>query len=75
LLVVFKVLELPWKVATKEPAKKRLAWEAFVVIEETSAAPPTRPPKGGADHEDAFTSQTATAEEGEVNWPPTHRFP
>ena len=54
----------------KDPEKKRLACEAFVVIDETSAAAPVRPPNGGADHEDAFVSQTATADAGEENWPP-----
>lgn len=54
----------------KDPAKNRLAWEAFVVIDETSAAAPVRLPNGGADQEDALVSQTATAEAGEENWPP-----
>lgn len=61
---------MPWKDVIKDPVKNRLAWEAFVVIDETSAAAPARPPKGGADHEDAFASQTATADAGEENWPP-----
>lgn len=54
----------------KDPAKKRLAWEAFVVIDNTSPVAPVRPPKGGADQDDAFVSQTATADAGEENWPP-----
>ena len=70
LFVVFKTEPFPLKDAIKDPAKKRLSWEAFVVIDKTSAAAPVRPPKGGADHDDAFTSQIATAEAGEENWPP-----
>lgn len=65
LFVVFNTEPFPLKDARKDPAKKRLAWEAFVVIDKTSAAAPVRPPKGGADHDDAFVSQTATAEAGE----------
>ena len=65
LLVVFKTD--PLKFAIKDPAMKRLAWEAFVVMDETSAAAPLRPPNGGAFHEEAFVSQTAMADAGEVN--------
>jgi hypothetical protein len=70
LFVVFKTEPFPLKDATKDPAKKRLAWKSLVVIDKTSAAAPVRPPKGGADHDDAFVSQTATAEAGEEKWPP-----
>jgi len=58
------------KVVKKDLAKKRLAWEAFMVIDNTLAAAPVRPLKGGVDQDDAFVSQTATAEAGEENWPP-----
>jgi hypothetical protein len=60
----------PEKEVTKEPAKRRLEPDELVVMASTSASPPDRPPNGGADHDDVFGSQTATASAGEVNLPP-----
>lgn len=58
-----------------DPDKKMLDADAFVVMERTSAAEPLKPPNGAADHDFALVSQTATAEPGDVNLPPTQIFP
>ena len=67
------VVLLP-KVVMKEPAKNKLFAEAFVVIDRTSDPAPDRPPNGGADHEFAEVSHTATAFPGDENEPPAHTF-
>lgn len=75
LLVLFNAEPLPWNEAMNDPDKKMLDADALVVMERTSAAAPLKPPNGAADHDFAFVSQTATAEPGDVNLPPTHTFP
>ena len=72
LLVLLITDPLPPNEVINEPEKNRLVEEELVVMERTSAAAPERPPKGGADQELAFVSQTATAFPGEVKVPPTH---
>lgn len=76
LLVPFETTEpLPWKEVMKEPAKKRLASDEFVVIERTVDCAPETPTKGGFDHEPDLISQRATDEPGDVKLPPTQIFP
>lgn len=72
LLVLFNEVPVPWNDVMNEPAKTILKADEFDVMESTSAAAPERPPKGAFDQEPAFVSHTATAEPGEVNFPPTH---
>lgn len=57
-----------------DPEKNKLDWDAFVVIEETSDAPPVSPPNGGTDHEEEAVFHTATPDAGEVKRPPAHTF-
>ena len=70
---VREVVELP-KSVMKEPEKNRLDCEAFVVMDDTSAAAPVRPSNGGADQEDDAVFQTATPRDGDVKRPPAHTF-
>ena len=49
------------KDAIKDP-EKRLAWGKVVIIDKTSAVAPVRSSEGRADHDNAPTYQTATAE-------------
>jgi hypothetical protein len=72
LLVLFNAVPVPWKDVMNEPAKTMLEADEFEVMESTSAAAPERPPKGAFDQEPALVSHTATAEPGEVNFPPAH---
>ncbi len=66
------VVELLPNDVVNEPAKKRLDVDEFVVMDSTSEAAPDKPLNGGADHEPALVSQTATALPGVVKLPPTH---
>jgi len=50
LLALFNAAPLPWNDATNDPVKNMLAAEEFIVIENTSAAAPERPPKGAFNH-------------------------
>lgn len=70
LLVPLIAVPFPTKLARKEPAKKSESVDELVVMDSTSAAAPVRPPKGGADHDFALASYTATAELGDENLPP-----
>jgi hypothetical protein len=75
-LLPFKAVDpLSWKEVMKEPAKKRLESDEFVVMEKTVDCAPETPTKGGFDHEPDFTSNRATEEPGDVKLPPTQTFP
>lgn len=65
----------PWKEATNDPAKKMLDSDALVVMDNTSASAPEKPPNGGEDQDDDLGFQVATADPGLVNFPPTHTLP
>jgi hypothetical protein len=73
-LFVVLMVELSPKLVMNDPAKNRLFSDEFVVMENTSDAAPDSPPKGGADHEFEFVSQTATACPGDEKLPPTQIF-
>lgn len=75
LLVPFITVPLPPKEVMKEPAKKRLFAEELAVMESTRELAPDNPVNGGADHELALGSQTATDVPGDVNLPPNHTLP
>jgi hypothetical protein len=76
LLVPFRTTEpLSWKEVMKEPAKKRLASDEFVVMERTSDRAPVTPTKGGFDHKPDLISQRATDDPGDVKLPPAQIFP
>ena len=57
-----------------DPAKNKLDCDAFVVMDETSRAAPTRPPNRGADHDEDTVLQTATPGAGDVKRPPAQTF-
>lgn len=59
----------------KEPAKKRLASEALVVMEVTTACAPETPLKGALDQDPALGSKRATDAPGEEKLPAAHTLP
>ena len=74
LLVPLSTIEPLPNAVMNDPEKSRLDWEALATMERTSAPAPARPPNGGAAQDLDCVSQTATAEAGDVNLPPTHTW-
>jgi hypothetical protein len=74
-VLLITVVPFPWKEVINDPAKKMLDSDVLVVMDNTSASAPAKPPNGGEDQDDDLGLQVATADPGLENFPPAHTLP